>query len=65
MSAGVVSFTAARTARMLRENAPPHFIDSFLARMTLLAREQSDAAREAFWRDVAALVSRGAARVPA
>lgn len=65
MSASVVSFTAVRTARMLRENAPPHFIDNFLASMTLLAREQSDVEREAFWRDVATLVGREGAELPA
>ncbi len=55
----VVRFTAARTARMLRQNAPPQSIDGFVARMTLVARQQSDAGREAFWREVARLAGRG------
>jgi hypothetical protein len=59
MSDTVVCFTAARTARMLRQNAPPPSIDSFVARMALIAREQSDAGREAFWREVARLAGRG------
>jgi hypothetical protein len=58
VSATVINFTAVRTARMLRENAPPHWIESFLAQMTDVAREQRDPGREAFWREVAALVGR-------
>ena len=46
MTDTVVCFTAARTARMLRQNAPPQSIDSFVARMTLVAREQSDSGRD-------------------
>jgi hypothetical protein len=59
MTDTVVCFTAARTARMLRQNAPPQSIDSFVAHMTLVAREQSDSGREAFWREVARLAGRG------
>jgi len=56
MRDSVVCATAARTARMLRQNAPPQSIDSFdVARMTLVAREQPDAGREAFWREVGRL----------
>ncbi|HWI27703.1 MAG TPA: hypothetical protein VN668_12090 [Stellaceae bacterium] len=58
MTAQVISFTAARTARMLRDNAPPSWIDSFLVQMTSVAREQRDIAREAFWREVASLLDR-------
>jgi hypothetical protein len=61
MSDTVVCFAAARTARMLRQNAPPQAIDRFVARMALIAREQSDAGREDFWREVARLAGRGAA----
>jgi hypothetical protein len=60
MSDTVVCFTAARTARMLRQNAPPQAIDRFVARMALVAREQSDAGREDFWREVARLAGRAA-----
>lgn len=63
MTALVISFTAARTARMLKENAAPHWIDSFLAQMTSVAREQRDPAREAFWREVASLLDRDASRL--
>jgi len=58
MTGTVIGFTAARTARMLRQNAPPHWIDSFVQRMTLVAREQSDSGREDFWREVARLAGR-------
>ena len=58
MTGIVIGFAAARTARMLRQNAPPHSIDSFVARMTLVAREQSDSGREDFWREVARLAGR-------
>jgi hypothetical protein len=58
MSAVVVNFTAVRTARMLRENAPPHWIESFLTQMTSVAREQRDTGREAFWCEVATLLGR-------
>jgi hypothetical protein len=58
MSAVVVNFTAVRTARMLRDNAPPHWIESFLSQMTDVAREQRDAGREEFWREVATLLRR-------
>lgn len=56
----LVSFAALRTARMLKENALPQQIDAFIAQMTGLARQQADAAREAFWKDVAAVVARHA-----
>ncbi|HEX9491243.1 MAG TPA: hypothetical protein VF930_13230 [Stellaceae bacterium] len=55
----VVCFSAARTARMLHQNAPPQSIDSFVARMALLAHEQSDAGRVAFWRAVSRLAGCG------
>jgi hypothetical protein len=60
MTARVISLTAARTARMLRDNAPPCWIDSFLAQMTSVAREERDIGREAFWREVASLLDRAA-----
>lgn len=63
MTALVISFTAARTARMLKQNAPPHWIDSFLAQMTSAARELDDPGREAFWREVASLLDREAPRL--
>jgi hypothetical protein len=56
MSGVVVSFAALRTARMLKDNAPPGQIDAFIAQMAGLARRQGDAARAAFWQEVAALV---------
>jgi hypothetical protein len=59
MNGTVVRLTAARTARMLRQNAPPQWIDGFVAHMALVAREQRDAGREAFWREVAKLAGRG------
>ena len=58
MTGTVIGFTAARTARMLRQNAPPRTIDGFVRRMTLIAREQSDGGREDFWREVARLAGR-------
>jgi hypothetical protein len=58
MSAGLVSLAALRTARMLKENAPPQHIDAFVAQMTLVARQHGDPCRAVFWRDVAALVRR-------
>ena len=54
----VIAFTAARTARMLRQNAPPDWIDGFVTRMTLVAREQSDSDRGDFWRQVVRLAGR-------
>jgi len=57
MSASVIDFAALRTARMLKVNAPPQWVDNFLARMTLSAREECDLSRESFWREVASLVS--------
>lgn len=60
MSALVVNFTAVRTARMLKANAPPNWIDSFIAQMMSLARRNHDLGREAFWREVATLVNREA-----
>src|SRR6266851_1927020 len=59
IASDLVNRRAARTARMLRQNAPPQSIDGFVARMTLVARQQSDAGREAFWREVARLAGRG------
>lgn len=59
MTDTVVGITAARTARMLRQNAPPQRIDGFVAHMTRVAREQCDAGREAFWREVARLAGGG------
>jgi hypothetical protein len=59
MTSTVVCLAAAHTARMLRQNAPPQSIDSYVARMTSVARAQSDAGREAFWREVARLAGRG------
>lgn len=56
MSGAVVSFTALRTARMLKENAPAPQIAAFIGQMMLAARSRGDLPREAFWRDVAALV---------
>ncbi len=58
MTARVISFSAARTARMLRDNAPSSWIDSFLQQMTTVAREDRDIGREAFWREVASLLDR-------
>lgn len=62
MSAEIVSFSAVRTASMLRRNAPPAWIDVFLAQMTSAAREQRDQRREAYWREVAALLDRATSR---
>jgi hypothetical protein len=56
VTARVISFSAARTARMLRDNAPPSWIDAFLLQMTSVAREEHDVGREAFWREVASLL---------
>jgi hypothetical protein len=53
---GLLSFAALRAARMLKENAPPAQIDSYVAQMLDLARRHGDAAREAFWQDVAILL---------
>ena len=55
---GLHSFAALRTARMLSENALPQQIDAFIAQMTELALQRGDRAREAFWREVAAVVAR-------
>jgi len=57
MTDAVVSFAALRTARMLRQNAPRQRIDDFVACMTMVAREQCDGGREAFWREVARLTA--------
>ena len=54
MTAAIVNFTAARTARILRDHAPPRGIDAFLVHMALSAREDRDPQREQFWREVAA-----------
>ena len=56
MSAVIVNLPAVRTARILRDNAPPRWIAMFVAQMTDIARKQQDAAREAFWREVGSLV---------
>ncbi len=56
MSAVIVNLPAVRTARMLRDNAPPRWIAMFVAQMTDIACRQQDAAREAFWREVGSLV---------
>jgi hypothetical protein len=53
-----MGFGAAGTARMLRQNAPPHGIDGFVQRMMPVEREQSDSDREDFWREVARLAGR-------
>jgi hypothetical protein len=58
MSAIIINFSAARTARLLRENAPTRWIDHFIAQMTHTARERRDIGREAFWREVAMLMER-------
>lgn len=63
MTAKVISFSAARTARMLRDNAPPSWIDAFLLQMTSVAREERDIGREAFWREVASLLAREVAPI--
>jgi len=56
LSAVIVNLPAVRTARILRDNAPPRWIAMFVAQMTDIARKQQDAAREAFWREVGSLV---------
>jgi hypothetical protein len=58
MTAVVVNLVAARTALMLRQNAPPHWIEAFLAQMKGVARERRDPGREAFWHEVAELIER-------
>ena len=58
MTAAIVNFTAARTARTLRQHAPAHWLDAFLAHMANTARQDRDAQREQFWREVAALLNR-------
>jgi hypothetical protein len=55
MTAIVVNLAAARTAKMLRQNAPPDGIQTFLAQMRNVARERRDTGREAFWHEVADL----------
>jgi hypothetical protein len=42
----------------LRQNAPPHWIESFLDQMRTVARERADPGREAFWHEVADLLKR-------
>lgn len=64
MSAAVISFSAARTARLLRENAPPPWVERFIARMTRTAQERHDFGREIFWREVATLLERAPRRMP-
>jgi hypothetical protein len=58
LSADIVYLPAARTARLLRANAPPRWIAIFVAQMTDIARQQQDAAREAFWHEVGRLARR-------
>jgi hypothetical protein len=58
MTAVVVNLAAARTAQMLRRNAPPDGIETFLAQMRSVARERRDPGREAFWHEVADLLER-------
>jgi hypothetical protein len=58
MSAEVISFSAMRVAHMLRQNSPPHSAADFVAHMALVARDQCDSRREAFWLEVADLVLR-------
>jgi len=58
VSAEIISFSAVATAGLLRRNAPPSWIGPFLAQMTDAARAQRDAAREAFWCEVASLLRR-------
>lgn len=49
MTGAVIGFAAARTARMLRQNAPPDWIDSLVARTTW-PRASSRSDREDFWK---------------
>lgn len=56
MSAEVVSFSAARIARILRLNSAPQSAADFVAHMAVAARDQRDRRREAFWLEVADLV---------
>jgi hypothetical protein len=58
MTAAIVNFTAARTARTLRQHAPPLWLDAFLAHMASTAREDHDPQREEFWQEVAVLLGR-------
>ena len=58
MSADIVNLPAVRTARLLRDHAPPRWIAIFIAQMTDIARQQQDARREAFWREVGSLARR-------
>jgi hypothetical protein len=62
MSAEIVQFAAARIARVLRLNAAPGAAADFIAHMTDTARDQRDAFREAFWREVGDLVRRRISR---
>jgi hypothetical protein len=61
MAAQVINFSAMRVARLLRQNAPADAAAEFVDHMAATARRQRDAAREAFWREVAGLVQRRAA----
>jgi len=63
MTAIVVNLAAARTAQMLKRNAPPDGIETFLAQMRNVARERRDPRREAFWHEVADLLLRKSAAV--
>jgi hypothetical protein len=61
MAAQVINFSAMRVARLLRQNAPAEAAAEFVDHMAAVAKRQRDAAREAFWREVAGLVQRRAA----
>lgn len=58
MSAQVICFSAARVARMLRQNTSPDSAAHFIEHMADLARTQQDARREAFWVEVAGMMRR-------
>ncbi len=58
VSAAIVNFTAARTARTLRQHAPAHWLDAFLEHMATTARDDRDPQREQFWYEVAVLLGR-------
>ena len=60
MSAEIISFSAIRIARLLRQSAPPEAAADFIRHMAELARTHRDAVREAFWHEVAGLVHRRA-----
>jgi hypothetical protein len=56
VTAQIISIGAVRTASILRRHARPSWVAPFLTQMTRAAREQHDAGREAFWREVAWLL---------